>query len=103
MSHYRTDDRGVVAPCPACGQKNRLPYNRLGEPGVCGRCKAALPPPAAPLDIDRAEVFDRLIGTASLPVVVDYWAPWCGPCRMVAPEMEKVAASNAGKLLVAKV
>ena len=55
------------------------------------------------MEIATAEDFDRLVANSSLPIVVDYWAPWCGPCRMVAPELEKVATHLAGKVLVVKV
>jgi thioredoxin 2 len=97
------DDRGVVMACPACGQKNRFAYERLGETSRCGQCKRELPPPAAPIEVTRSADFDRLVAKASVPVVVDYWAPWCGPCRMVAPELQKVAARQAGRVLVVKV
>ena len=103
MTGLNLDDRGVVVACGQCGQKNRFAYERLGDTVRCGKCKAMLPAPAAPIDVDSSAHFDRLIATSSLPVVVDYWAPWCGPCRMVAPELQKVATRQAGKYLIVKV
>ena len=96
------DDRGIVISC-TCGQKNRLTYEHLGDPARCGRCKQPLAAPGVPIEVTTSEDFDRLISRASIPVVVDYWAPWCGPCRMVAPELAKVAARAAGRFLVVKV
>ena len=97
------DPKGVVIQCPGCGTKNRLSYERLGQAVRCGQCKHELSAPAEPIEIADAAAFDRVVAQASLPVVVDYWAPWCGPCRMVAPELKKVAARQAGKVLVVKV
>lgn len=97
------DDRGIIVTCPSCGQKNRLAYARLADTVRCARCKGELTAPATPMEIRTSADFDRLIAHASIPVVVDYWAPWCGPCRMVAPELEKVAGRNAGTWLVVKV
>jgi thioredoxin 2 len=103
VAALQTDDRGVITACPSCGQKNRLAYDRLSDTVRCGRCKAELPATAAPVEVATAADFDHLVTSSSVPIVVDFWAPWCGPCRMVAPELEKVAARQAGRVLVAKV
>jgi thioredoxin 2 len=102
MSHLAADDRGVLIPCPQCHRTNRIPFARLHQGGHCGTCKTALPHPSLPVEIGSATSFTALIGAASLPVLVDFWAPWCGPCQMVAPEVAKLAALTAGELLVVK-
>ena len=103
MGSAQLDDRGVVVVCSVCGQKNRLVYERLGETVRCGKCKTAIGAPNQPIEVTSTAAFDRLVAQSSLPVVVDYWAPWCGPCRMVAPEVQKVAARRAGQAVVVKV
>jgi len=98
-----TDATGVVLACPPCGRKNRVPWTKLGDAGRCGECAADLGRVAAPIEVGTDAAFDALMAASPLPVLVDFWAPGCGPCVMVAQELEKVAASEAGRVVVAKV
>jgi thioredoxin 2 len=103
MSSVDLDDRGVIVVCNGCGQKNRLAYERLDGEVRCGQCKEPMSLPSEPIEVDQSADFDRLVSRSALPLVVDYWAPWCGPCRMVGPELRKVAARQAGRVLVVKI
>jgi thioredoxin 2 len=103
MAGPRIDKTGVIVPCPACGRSNRLAFAMLGRASKCGHCKAAVTPPDTPIEVTDAAAFEALSSASALPVIIDFWAPWCGPCRMVAPELERVARETSGRYLVVKV
>lgn len=87
-----------ITVCPSCGAKNRVPATATGVPH-CGRCGANVPWIAEAGDA----TFGAVVDESKLPVLVDLWAPWCGPCRMVSPVLERLAQTHAGKVKLAKV
>lgn len=92
MRHFR---------CAACGAHNRIGEAPGGTAPVCGRCQAPLDVSGSPQAVNGEEL-ERAIAGSPIPVLVDFWAPWCGPCRAAAPMLEEIGHARAGEVLVLK-
>jgi thioredoxin len=94
-----------IVTCPNCGAKNRIDESRRArQKPICGRCKQELPITATanPIDLTDANFASVLSSAGDKPVLVDCWAPWCGPCRMIAPTIKQLANESAGRWIIAK-
>jgi thioredoxin 2 len=92
----------IVRNCPACGKPNRIPAKHIADAGRCGACKAPLQALAKPIEVTPSE-FDEIVRDSKVPVLIDFWAAWCGPCKMAAPSVAQTARDMAGRAVVLKV
>jgi len=90
----------MLIKCPSCNKLNRLPLSRVNEKPICGACQVGLL--LGPIEADQSS-FDEILTQSTLPIIVDFWAPWCGPCKMFAPTFKASAAKHGEQILHVKI
>ncbi len=93
----------IILLCTECGTKNRVPILRINDAPKCGKCSTSLSVESLTQPINVTDnTFDKVVFSSALPVLVDCWAPWCGPCRAIAPVLDELSIKYSGKLKIAK-